>query len=105
MGVGDGEVGEGVGTWGGDEMSYQEFEPPLLPEDPQYVPPGKHLTAHDGTVEGDCPAVCESLSYACTLDEGHGGRHIAHGSEIVDGLFVIMYAEWDDEDTGEETEE
>lgn len=85
-------------------MSYQKFDPPLLPGDPQYVPPGRNLTTHDGTVEGDCPAVCESLSYSCTLDEGHTGRHIAHGAEIVDGRRVdLMYAEWDDEEGEKES--
>lgn len=87
-------------------MSYQEFDPGLLPEHPRYIPPGRTLTARDGSVEGDCPSVSESLSYACTLDRGHGGNHVAHGAEYIEGRRVdLMYAEWDNEDTAGEQEE
>lgn len=80
-------------------MNYQEFDPPIGPGDEGYIPPGSNLTASAGGVEGDCPAVTtEGYSYVCTLDRGHDGPHIAHGTEWVDGKYVdLMYARWDDD--------
>lgn len=75
---------------------YEEFEPPIDPSDSRYVSPGVNLAEGE---EGDCPAVSR---YACTLDAGHAGPHIAHGTEIIDGRSVdLMYAQWDDEEEGE----
>jgi hypothetical protein len=66
---------------------YEEFEPPIDPDDHRYVSPG-----------GDCPAVSK---YACTLGAGHAGPHVAHGTEFVDGKSVdLMYARWDDQEEG-----
>lgn len=79
---------------------HNEFDPPIGPGDDRYVQSGAHLTAHDGSPEGDCSSVSKSLSYICTLDEGHTGHHVAHGTEIIQGKRVdLMYAEWDDEDS------
>lgn len=84
---------------------HNEFDFPIAPGDDRYIQPGRRLTAHDGTVEGDCASVSKSLSYTCTLDEGHAGHHVAHGTEIIQGQRVdLMYAEWDDEDSASKGE-
>lgn len=76
-------------------MSYQEFDPEILPGDDRYIPPGVNA---EGGEEGDCPAVCHGWS--CTRDKGHSGHHTAHGVEIIDGRLVSspMYAQWEDTD-------
>lgn len=84
----------------------EEFDPPIAPGDTRYIPPGRNLTAGDGTAEGDCPAVNDTLGYACTLDSGHAGPHIAHGTEDVNGQDVdLMYAQWDEDEEEAHTAE
>jgi hypothetical protein len=65
-------------------MPYTEFSPAIMPGDPRYIEPG------------ECP-LCEAraykgIGYVCTLDAGHKGPHVAHGSEAGGSA---MYAKWD----------
>lgn len=68
-------------------MSRVEFDPPIFPDDEQYILPGK---------EENCESV-DRCGYQCTLDKGHAPPHVAHGIETVDDVRVdAMYATWDD---------